>query len=508
VQDSPRAPRTLLRAIVFALAAALGVGGLVGVATPASADDSVVLTVVNGTVGVSQTVSAKVSTTQIGIPSGVVNFTAAGEAIGSQRVGGTLGDTAEVSWIPVAAGSIPVAAAFVPDGGTQVQDAKDVSITKVDTTTVTSTPGTATTSTEISLIATVRATQGQYVPTGNVTFYVTGGSALGTVRLSSKGIATLEYTTPAKVGTITVYAVYAGDSSSNTSRSSEDAIKITAKSSTVSLIVPQTNYVNTGVTLTAKVDPSTATGTVEFFVSNRSIGKATVAKGFAVRAWVPTATGTFTLTAKYSGGSGVDPGTATNKVTVSPQLKTDQITVDPVGSAGIWVPGSTITLSNGARVRLDVSSASRLKVSLRVTGPCSLDALTLQINGVGAPCTLTASTAGGNGYAPVAQAYQVLPAPGAQTARILAPSSGYYKRGAKLKLSRMASTTNIGNQVTWRVTKGSVTKKGKKRCTIYTTKKNFKVKLKKRGKCRVIGTAPAVPGQWDRFVVKRTYRIR
>ncbi len=195
-------------------------------------------------------------------------------------------------------------------------------------------------------------------------------------------------------------------------------------------------------------------------------------------------------------------------MTVLAQLKTDQITVDPVGSAGIWVPGSTITLSNGARVALAVSSASRLKVSLKVLGPCSLDASTLQINGVGAACTLTASTVGGNGYAPVTQTYKVLPAPGAQTARVLAPTSGYYARGSRLKLSRMASTTNIGQQVTWRVTKGSVTKKGKKRCKVYNTKKLFKVKLKKRGKCRVIGSAPAVPGQWDRFVVKRTYRAR
>ncbi len=260
---------------------------------------------------------------------------------------------------------------------------------------------------------------------------------------------------------------------------------------------------NTGVVLTAKMDPSTATGTVEFFVGNASLGKSTVAKGIAVLTWVPTSTGTFTLTAKYSGSSGVDPGTATNKVTVSPQLKTDQITMDPVGSAGIWVPGSTITLSNGARVQLAVSSASRLKISLKVAGPCSLDGLTLQIMGVGAPCTLTASTAGGNGFAPVSQSYRVLPAPGAQTARILAPSSGYYKRGARLKLSRQASTTNIGNQVTWRVTKAT-----QKRCTIYRTAKLYKVKLKKRGRCRVIGTAPSVPGQWDRFVVKRTYRAR
>jgi len=480
----------------------LGASALVGGAAPASAADTVTLTVLSGTVGVSQTVKATVTTTEIGAPSGIVTFTAAGKSIGSQTIGGTLGSSAEVSWIPVAAGSVSVQATFKNDAAQESSAQRDVDIAKVDTVTSTTTPGTATTSTAISLIATVRAAQGQYAPTGNVTFYLKGGSALGSAALTSKGVATLKYTTPANVGNIAVYAVYAGDASANPSRSSDDSIKITAKVSTVSLIVPQTNYVNTGVVLTAKIDPSTATGTVDFFVNGKFLGTSKVVKGVAVITWVPNATGTFTLTAKYSGGSGVDPGTATNKVTVSQQLKTDQITVDPVGSAGIWVPGSTITLSNGARVQLAVSSASRLKIALNVTGPCSLDGLTLQINGVGAPCVLAASTGGGNGYAPVSQSYNVLPAAGAQTARVLAPSSGSYRKGSRLKLSRMASTTNIGQQVTWRVTKG------KKRCKVYTTSKLFKLKLKKRGKCRVVGSAPAVPGQWGSFYTKRVYRIR
>lgn len=499
-----RTPRTLMRLTVFAVIAALGFTGLVGVASPASAELAVQLDVLSGTVGVSQTVSATVSNApEVGAPSGTVNFLAAGKSIGSQKVGGTLGATAEVSWIPAAAGDVAVEAVFTPDEGVQVRDSKTVAIAKVDTATTTTTPGTATTSTAIDLIATVGSTQGQYVPTGTVTFLFADGSVIGSAGLSTKGQAKIKYTTPSKPSTLTIYATYAGDGSANASRSANDTIKVTTRTSSVALVVPQTNYVNTKVTVTAKITPDTAGGKVDFLVNNKFLASANVVKGNAAVIWVPAATGTFTLAAKYSGDGSVSAGTASNKVTVSQLLKPDQITVDPVGSAGVWVPGATVTLTNGSRVQLAVSAASRNRVTLRTVGPCSLDGSTLQVNGVGGACVLTASTTGGNGYSPVSQSYTVLTAQGTQTANVRAPGSGTYRVYQRLRLNRISATTNIGQQISWRVTK-----KSKRYCKVYTTKRLYKVKLKRRGTCKVRGYAPPVPGQWTSLKVSRTYRIR
>lgn len=491
------------RLTVLIMSIAVGAAGLVGIAAPANADVAITLSVVNGTVGVSQTVSATVSSTTIGSPSGTVTFTAAGKSIGSQQVGGSSGSTAQVSWIPVAAGTIQVEATFVSDTSQQATDQRSVVIAKVDTVTSTSTPGTATTDSEILLTATVQSRQGQYSPSGSVSFFLLSGVLIGNANLDGGGKGTVKYQTPKTAGTVTVYAIFSGDPNANTSRSSNDSVKVSDKTSTVTLVVPQTNYVNTGVKLTAKVAPTSGTGSVEFLVNNKYLGTVKVAKGVAELTWVPNALGTFTLTANYSGGGGVDPGTATNKVTVQQQLKPDQITIDPAGTAGVWVPGTTITLSNGASVQLGVASASKLPVKLAVTGACALNGTTLTVKGAGGNCTLTASTAGGNGYAPASQTYVIVLGTGVQTATVRAPANGTYRRHTTLRLNRVAATTNIGQPITWRVTRKSSYK-----CRIVQKPKLFKVRLKRHGKCVVIGTSPAVPGQWTRFKVKRVYYVR
>ena len=490
--------RALLLAVVVALVGALGA------APAASAAVFVTLTVSNGTIGVAQKVAATVDSSAIGSPSGTVVFTADGQQIASQAVGGTLGSTATVSWTPTAAVNAVVVATFTASTGEQASATKTVAIAKVDTLTDTIVPGSAATNTQVTLAAVVRATDGTYVPTGVVTFYRSDGTTLGVATLDRNGRASGSYRTPSAAGTVSLYAVYGGDKNANASpRSATDTIRVTTVAPSVSLTVPQTNYVNSPVLLTAKITPNSGTGTVDFAVNGRFVGTGKVSSGTATLTWVPSALGTFTITARYSGGNGVGSGTATNRVTVTMPLKADQITLTLAGTTTTWPSGSTNALANGATQTFTVSSTSGLPVALSVTGPCAMTApTTVHVKGAGSPCVLSASTSGGNGYSPTTQRYTIVTSSGAQTAKVAAPPSGRYKKGSSLKLSRTSTVTNLNQPVSWKVTKGT------RFCKVIRSGAWFKVKLVKAGACRVRGSAPAIPGQWSAYSTTRTYTVR
>lgn len=491
--------RVLLAALVTV---AVGTLSLVGFAAPASAGVNVTLDASNGQVGVSQTLSAKVTSDAIGAPGGSVTFTANGQSIGSVQVGGDLGARAQVSWTPSSAGSINVQAVFDGGDGSQDTDSQTVNIKAVDTATSITTPGSSATGSVVTIAAAVRARSGGYVPSGNVQFILRDGTVIGQSGLDGSGRASINYTTPASAGTLYVYATYGGDANANSSKSSTDSIKVTAQGSSVSLVVPQSNYVNTPVQLTAKITPTSATGTVQFYVNSKYLGQDKVNNGTANLTWVPNALGKFTLTAKYSGGGGVDAGSASNSVQVVQSLKPDQITVDPAGGTGPWAPNGSVAMANGASVDLNARASSGQPVSLSVVGPCAMSGNTLIVKGVGGACTLTAASNGGNGFSPGSQVYYVQTAGGAQTAKITAPASGSYPRGSTLNLSKLKTRTNLGQPITWSVTKGG------SKCSVVASGKYYKAKLKKPGTCKIKGSAPGVPGQWGAYKVMRTYTIR
>jgi hypothetical protein len=491
------------RAVVASVAMALIAVGLVGLAAPASAAVSVTLSVSNGTVGVAQTVSSTVSTDALGAPTGTVIFTANGRPIGTQSVGGSLGTKAQVSWISSTAGSITVQAEFDAAGGEQAFDTSTVTIARVDSASSITTPGTAGANTSVPLTATVRSRVGQYVPTGTITFYLNSGSAIGSSGLDGSGRGSMNYTTPSTTGMVYVYAVYSGDASANASKTATDSIKVTATPSSVSLVVPQTNYVNTAVQLTAKINPAITGGTVDFSVNGKYLGTDKMNSGVASLMWVPNALGAFSMTAKFSGSGSVNGGSASNSVQVIQQLKQDQVTLNPVGTTGAWVPGQTTTMTNGSSVTFNVSSASGSTVTLGIAGPCSISGVvTLKVNGVGGPCSLAASTKGGNGYGPVSVKYTVQTAPGNQAAKVSAPASGSYKKGSKLTLAKTTTKTDVGQPVKWKVTKGG------SYCKVITSKGHFKLSLVKKGACTVKGSAPAISNQWNAYTTARIYTVK
>lgn len=474
------------------------------IANARGSSTGVSVSVHDGVVGVTQTVSGTVTDLTIGGGYGTLAFVAQGQSLGSADVGQSSGETGSVAWTPAAAGqAVNVSVTFTPNGDAPVSDATNVRISQVNTAASITTPGTAPTSTPVTLAATVRAQVGAYVPTGTVTFFTDSGAAIGSSTLDGNGRAQISYTTPATPGNVAMYVVYNGDASAFASkRSAADTLKVVQGTPTVSLVAPQTNYAGSPVQLTAKITPDSGTGSVAFSANGTNLGTAAVANGVATITWTPPSTGKFTLKAAYTGGNGVAPGLASNDVLVNQALKPDQITVNPAGAVGPWPSGSTQGLANGAQVQLATSSASGAPVQLTVTGPCAISGNTLSVNGVGAPCSLVASSQGGNGFAPGSMTVTIVQGVGSQTATVNPAPSGVYRRGKVLTLAPTAALTNLGNKITWSVTAGRGV------CTLVKSGGTQKVKLARSGSCSVVGTAPAVPGQWAPFTVSRDYTVQ
>lgn len=479
---------------------ALGASALV-LASPASAADATVnLNARDGIVGVQQVIDAQVSLGGLG-GTGTVTFTANGQVIGTDDVGPTLGYDAQIYWSPATAGRTNLVASFSGGGS----DATSVNVSTVSTQTTITSPGSAASGSTIGLTAQVLAKNSSYVPTGNVTFYANNGSNLGTVNLNGNAVATLNYQVTATSGKVSFYARYNGDANAKSSNNSATTTtQISSTGSSVALSVPQTNYLNTGTTLTATIKPNTGTGTVAFTVDGKNVGTGNVSNGTTSVTWVPTALGNPKVVATYSGGNGVTGSSDSKVVAVVQPLKTDTISIDPVGSTGPILNGQTFVLANGASVQTKNFSASGLPVSIAINTPCAFDPATstFSVQGVGGNCNVTATTPGGNGYAPGKLVFTISTTTGAQTANIAAPKSGTYKVGKVLMLAQPGTVTNLNQPITWKVTKGGSV------CKLTKAKGASKLKLAARGKCTVVGSAPAIGNQWTAYKVTRKYTVK
>ncbi len=181
----------------------------------------------------------------------------------------------------------------------------------------------------------------------------------------------------------------------------------------------------------------------------------------------------------------------------------DVITLVQPG-VGVWGPNASFQIPNGSTFTFQASTLSGAAVTLTETGPCQVSGLTLVVDTGNAQCNLTASSPGGNGYAPVQQGYTVITIPGTQTAALAAPNSGRFSKGRTIRLQNPAQgQTNAGRNITWRVTSGA------NRCRIvYPSSGAVNLRLQRAGQCNVVARAPGVAGQWNQFRMERSYRIR
>lgn len=345
-------------------------------------------------------------------------------------------------------------------------------------------------------------------PTGVVTFS-NGGTTLGTANLApsptqGRSTATLNWVVPNSIGALTITATYAGDSNFNASSASAPTV-IDLTASAVSIQAASTGQVSGPMPLVARVSPATATGTVSFFVGQGAAQQAigtpvTLASGSASTTWTPAGAGGQVITAVYNGDANNRTSSASTTVTIAGQAPADAIEVDPIGSLAPLSTTVPFSLQYGLSVQFATSSSSGAAVKLSSTGPCSLtNGAVLKANSGNGTCTLTAATAGGNGYAASTSKYTIDLALRTQTASVSAPKSGKVTKGSTLTLAKSGLKTNAGKPVSWKVTSGSSA------CKISTS--SGKVKVKVSGKCTVKGSAASVSGKYAAYSVTRTYTV-
>jgi hypothetical protein len=167
--------------------------------------------------------------------------------------------------------------------------------------------------------------------TGTVTFY-NGSTGIGTANVNA-GVATLNTTFSAS-GNIALKAIFAGNSSWETSTSNQISLFVTGNTpDTVVLQVdPSSLVIGNSATLTANVSPTEATGTVVFYDGTQAIGTSSVVAGMATYVNLFMAAGSQSLTAVYSGDS-TYPSNTSSPVAVN------------IGNPGPTPTTTTLTLS-------------------------------------------------------------------------------------------------------------------------------------------------------------------
>ena len=148
--------------------------------------------------------------------------------------------------------------------------------------------------------------------TGVVQF-LDGTTVLGTAPLSS-GQASLTVSALA-AGTHSITAAYAGDSNNTAATSSAVAQSVNKTTSSVTVAPsPNPSVLGQPVTITAKITPASATGSVQFLDGSNALGTVPLSGGTAALTTSTLALGTHSITAAYSGDGG---NTASTSAAVS-----------------------------------------------------------------------------------------------------------------------------------------------------------------------------------------------
>ena len=385
------------------------------------------------------------------------------------------------------------------------------SISTGATSTTISAPNTAKLGQATTIYATVAATNGgTFSAQGSVTFSVVGGGTIGTAALNTAipSVASITWT-PATLGTVSLQATYVPISPPSTNyncggscTSAPDAVSVTTSGVNVYLTNPPSLAAGVPSPITAIVSAVPPTGTVTFTANGSAFAaNVAVSNGQATAPWTPPAPGTYTIAALWTGTNGVT-GTSQETVAVAAApTQVDQIVI--VTSAGTTlVPGSTYQVPNGTSLTFTSSTASGSPLTFSETGPCSLTNSTFKVTQGNGQCRISASSPGGNGYAPVTDTVIANLIPGTQTAKLAAPASGDINVGKTVTLEKKKQgKTNAGQTISWKITKGS------SRCKLsFPSNGTVKLKITAKGKCYVKAKAKAVSGQWNAY--SKTYKYK
>jgi hypothetical protein len=382
------------------------------------------------------------------------------------------------------------------------------------TTTTVSAPNTVKLGQPTAVYATVAAANGgTFSAQGTVTFSIVGGGTIGSANLNqaTPSVASIQWT-PAALGTVALVATYtpvnAGQAGANTNcgsscTSAPDVVSVTSSGVNVYLANPPSMAAGVPATLTAVVSAVPSSGTVTFTANGSAVSSVTVSPtGTATTLWTPPGAGTYTIGAVWAGTSG-QTGTSQDVVTVAAApSQVDQIVI--VTSAGTTlVPGSTYSVPNGTTLTFTSSTASGAQLTITETGPCTLTGGTFNAPQGNGTCKLTASSPGGNGYGPVTDVVTANLVPGTQTAKLAAPASGNINVGKTVTLEKSnQGKTNAKQTISWKITsgKGSV-------CNLsFPSDGSVKLKMLKKGTCKVQANARAVSAQWNAYQQNWKYK--
>jgi len=412
-----------------------------------------------------------------------------------------VGTNSIATWTPLVAGTASLFLANAIYAQSQ--------ISQVSTTTTVSAANNAQLGIPTRINVTVQsASPSSYPPTGQVVVRDGNGALLQTMGLTpgpGNGQAFAYYWwTPTVAGSFTFQATYSGDANSTGSVSPPDVVVATPSGNPITLTAPAQMTQGVPVTLTATVTPRTIQGSAGFTLNGNPISPSIpFVNGVANFTWTPNVVGQVTLGANFTTNQG-GTGSTTNQVTIiAGPVASDAITLVQPGW-GNWANGGSYNMGNGSNFTFQASTLSGAPVTLSETGPCTVSGLTLQVNAGSGVCNMKATSPGANGYAGVTYGYTINLVPGTQIATVSAPPSGRYRVGRVLVLESPAQQdTNAGQNIAWRVTVG------RNVCRVlYPSSGAVTLRILRRGTCTVIGSAPAVDGQWLSFQTARQYRGR
>jgi hypothetical protein len=326
--------------------------------------------------GASVTFTATVSVTApaTGTPTGTVTFKDGAATLGTGALSGT---SATFSTSSLSAGTHTISVVY--GGDTNFTSSTSSNLTQTvnsssTTIAVASNHNPAVIGQSVTLTATVTTTSG--TATGNVTF-MDGATTLGTGTLSAN-VATLT-TSALTIGTHSITAVYAGDSTYTGSTSSILSQVVNKGSTTTAVATSGTpSFPAQSVTFTATVSVTapasgTPTGTVTFKDGATALGTGTLSGNTATFVTSTLAIGSHTISAVYAGDGNFNTSTSSNFTQVvsdnstnltlgsslnpSTYLQSVTFTARLTDSGGTKITGATVTFrDNGVSIGTGVTN--------------------------------------------------------------------------------------------------------------------------------------------------------
>ncbi|NKS81947.1 Ig-like domain repeat protein [Rhodococcus hoagii] len=275
---------------------------------------------------------------------GTVQFKDNGANIGSPQ--SVSNGTATLQHTFATAGSHSITAEFSGAGfvsSSAPAQTITVSVPDLATTTTLTVPQTARTGTEVTLSADVAPNPGS----GTVQFK-DNGAEIGAPVAISNGTAQLPQTF-SSAGQHSITAVFSGAPGFTASSAAAQPVTVSVpdQATTTTLTVPPTAETNQQVTLTANLDPTNASGTVQFKDNGTNIGSAVaVADGVAALQYSFATAGNHSITAAFAGNAGFsNSSAAAQSVTVTTPVVPDAPTTTTLTVPATTVKGTATTLT-------------------------------------------------------------------------------------------------------------------------------------------------------------------